>query len=681
MTKSISLNSLVSELSGVGPVIEEGLGKLGIATVKDLLVYFPRKWEDFSKLSKLNTIKPGKVAVNCKVLSIAVRRSHRNKRLTITEAILSDETGSIKAIWFNQPYIVNTIKKDQNYLFLGNFEFKNNYLSLNNPVIETIESNTNKGKIFTTYPENSIITSKTLQKLLTQVIHLSTDLSDYLPTEIEKENKLINYADAIRYLHFPENIDDADKAKRRIGFAELFELILTGKVLKRELKTENAAKIGFELSVVENILSQLNFDLTDAQRKVAWQIFKDLDNLHPMNRMLEGDVGSGKTLVALLAAAMSLKAGYQVALMVPTEILARQHIVTFSKLFKSQKIRCELLVSALKSSEKTKIHQSISTGETGIVIGTHALLSEHIEFNKLGLIIIDEQHRFGVNQRRALKTKAKFMPHVLTMTATPIPRSLALVVYGDLDISVIDQLPPNRKSVTTKIVTNDGRQNIYREVDKLIDKSQQVFVVCPSIEQEDDSGMKSVNSVYNSLKNTVFSSRRIAKLHGKMKPVEKEQTMNDFRDHKYDILISTTVIEVGVDIANATVLIVEDAERFGLAALHQLRGRVGRSSTQSYCYLFSESNNPISFSRLQAMEKTNDGFRLAQIDLELRGPGEIYGTSQHGILDLSFANIFDTRLLAEVRKSVDTFIVGDKMLQYPKLVKRINKLKKLTSLD
>jgi ATP-dependent DNA helicase RecG len=681
MTKYVSLSSSVSELSGVGPVVEKGLGKLGIATVKDLLVYFPRKWEDFSKLSKLNTIRPGKVAVNCKVLSIAVRRSHRNKRLTITEAILSDETGSIKAIWFNQPYIVNTIKKDQNYLFLGNFEFKNNYLSLNNPVIETIESNTKKGKIFTTYPENSIITSKTLQKLITQVIHLSTELSDYLPTEIEKENKLIKYADAIRYLHFPENIDDVDKAKRRIGFAELFELILTGKVLKLELQTENAAKIGFELSVVESILTQLNFDLTDAQRKVAWQIFKDLEQLHPMNRMLEGDVGSGKTLVALLAAAMSLKAGYQVALMVPTEILARQHIVTFNKLFKSQKIRCELLVSALKTSEKTKIHQSISTGETGVVIGTHALLSEHVEFNKLGLIIIDEQHRFGVNQRRALKTKAKFMPHVLTMTATPIPRSLALVVYGDLDISVIDQLPPNRKSVTTKIVTNDGRQNIYREVDKLIDKSQQVFVVCPSIEQEDDSGMKSVNSVYNSLKNTVFSSRRIAKLHGKMKPVEKEQTMNDFRDHKYDILISTTVIEVGVDIANATVLIVEDAERFGLAALHQLRGRVGRSSTQSYCYLFSESNNPISFSRLQAMEKTNDGFRLAQIDLELRGPGEIYGTSQHGILDLSFANIFDTRLLAEVRKSVDTFIVGDKMLQYPKLVKRINELKKLTSLD
>ena len=681
MNKSISLDTPVSQLSGVGPVVERGLNKLGILKVRDLLMHFPRKWEDFSKLSKLNTIKPGKVAIKCKVLSIAVRRSHRNKRLTITEAILSDETGSIKAIWFNQPYIVNTLKKDQSYLFLGNFEFKNNYLSLNNPVIETIESNTVKGKIFTTYPENSIVTSKILQKLLVQVIDLRKDLSDYLPGNIETDHKLINYPAAIKYLHFPNSIEQVEQAKRRIGFAELFELILTGKVLKSEIQTENSANIAFELNVVEGILQQLNFDLTDAQRKVAWQIFKDLDKSHPMNRMLEGDVGSGKTLVALLAAAMSLEAGYQVALMVPTEILARQHIVTFSKLFASQKIQCELLVSALKASEKTKILQSISSGEAKVVIGTHALLGEHVEFSKLGLIIIDEQHRFGVNQRRALKSKAGLMPHVLTMTATPIPRSLALVVYGDLDISVIDQLPPNRKSVTTKIVTNDGRQNVYREVDKLIEKSQQVFIVCPSIEQEDDSGMKSVNSVYNNLKNTVFSSRRIAKLHGKMKSIEKEQIMSDFRGHKYDILISTTVIEVGVDIANATVLIVEDAERFGLAALHQLRGRVGRSSVQSYCYLFSDSNNPISYSRLQAMEKTNDGFRLAQIDLELRGPGEIYGTSQHGILDLTFANIFDTRLLAEVRKSVDTFITGDKMLQYPKLVKRINELKKLTSLD
>ena len=681
MDKSISLDTPVSQLSGVGPVVEKGLNKLGILNVRDLLMHFPRKWEDFSKLSKLNTIKPGKIAVNCKVLSIAVRRSHRNKRLTITEAILSDETGSIKAIWFNQPYIVNTLKKDQSYLFLGNFEFKNNYLSLNNPVIETIESNTVKGKIFTTYPENSIITSKILQKLLVQIIDLSTGLSDYLPSEIETDYKLIKYSAAIKYLHFPETIEQVEQAKRRIGFAELFELILTGKVLKSEIQTENSANIAFELNVVEGILQQLNFDLTDAQRKVAWQIFKDLEESHPMNRMLEGDVGSGKTLVALLAAAMSLEAGYQVALMVPTEILARQHIVTFSKLFASQKIQCELLVSALKASEKTKILQSISSGEAKVVIGTHALLGEHVEFSKLGLIIIDEQHRFGVNQRRALKSKAGLMPHVLTMTATPIPRSLALVVYGDLDISVIDQLPPNRKSVTTKIVTNDGRQNVYREVDKLIDKSQQVFIVCPSIEQEDNSGMKSVNSVYNNLKNTVFSSRRIAKLHGKMKSTEKEQIMNDFREHKYDILISTTVIEVGVDIANATVLIVEDAERFGLAALHQLRGRVGRSSVQSYCYLFSDSNNPTSFSRLQAMEKTSDGFRLAQIDLELRGPGEIYGTSQHGILDLTFANIFDTRLLAEVRKSVDSFITRDKMLQYPKLVKRINELKKLTSLD
>ena len=681
MDKNISLDSPIKDLNGVGPVVEKGINKLGIVTVFDLLMYFPRKWEDFSVLSKLNAIKPGKVAVECEVQSIAVRRSHRNKRLTITEAILSDDTGSIKAVWFNQPYIVSTLKKGSSYLFLGNFEFKNNYLSLNNPTIETNDTGKSEGRIFSIYPENSIVTSKLLRKLLTQVIHLNSHLSDYLPKEIENINNLLDYPSSVRALHFPARMDEVQEAKRRIGFAELFELILTSKVLRREIQTERSAKIPFDLQVVDNILKQIDFELTDAQRKVAWQIFGDLENPHPMNRMLEGDVGSGKTLVAVLAVAMVLNTNYQVALMVPTEILARQHIKTFKRLLASSGKRCELLISSLKSAQKRQIHQDTANGDIDMVIGTHALLSEQLEFDNLGLIVIDEQHRFGVNQRRALKSKAEYMPHVLTMTATPIPRSLSLVVYGDLDVSIIDQLPPGRKPVVTKIVTERDRESVYREIDKQISKLQQVFMVCPSIEQDDTSGMKSVDSVRKSLEDTILSQRRIATLHGKMKSDQKEQIMNDFHSHKYDILISTTVIEVGVDIANATILVVEDAQRFGLAALHQLRGRVGRSKLQSYCYLFSDSDNQFSISRLQAMEKTNDGFRLAQIDLELRGPGEIYGTTQHGILDITFANIFDTRLLAEVRKSVESFIAQDKMLQYPKLVKRINQLKKLKSLD
>ena len=681
MSTNFTLDSPVSRLNGVGPVIAKGLKQAGVETVRDLLNYYPRRWDDFSQLSKLKDIKPGRVAVRCQVERISVRHSARNKRLTITEAILTDGTGTIKAVWFNQPFLVNTLKTDQHYLFAGNFEFRNNYLSLNNPSHELADTENHKGKIYSIYPGNSIITSKIIQKLVAQIIDLCVELGDDLPPNIETNYGLITYSQAIKYLHQPESMSQVEAAKARIGFAELFELILTGLVLKHDIKTETSPVVGFDLRTVEDVLSQLEFDLTNAQRKVAWQIFKDLEHNKPMNRMLEGDVGSGKTLVALLAIAMTIRSGYQSALMVPTEILARQHIVTFQKLFKALGIRAELLISALPKAEKTKLNSEIAHGDVQIVIGTHALLSEGVEFGNLGLIVIDEQHRFGVNQRRALKTKANFLPHVLTMTATPIPRSLALVVYGDLDVSIIDELPPGRKPVETKVVREIDRNQVYRMVDQLLAQGQQAFIVCPSIEQNDSTGMKSVQAEYAKLQKTVFAHRTIAMLHGRMKPDEKADIMAQFRAGKYNIMLATTVIEVGVDIPNATVLIVENAERFGLATLHQLRGRVGRSSLESHCYLMTESQTPESFKRLNALEKTNDGFRLAQIDLELRGPGQIYGQSQHGLLDLRFADIFDTKLLAQVREAANAFIVNKNMLQYTSIVTRINELKKLTSLD
>lgn len=677
----MKLDSPVSALKGVGPVIQKGLARLGIFTVKDLLQYWPRRWDDFSSISKLSSIKPGRVAVLCKVLAVDVRRSARQPRLTITEAVLTDETGTIKAVWFNQPFLLNSLKKGEKYLFAGNFEFKNNYLSLNSPTIEAVTEDNYKGKIYSIYPETSSISSKTLQKLVSQVASLAVELEDSLPVIVEKEHKLGSYSQALKYLHQPTSMAQIDEAKRRMGFAELFELVLTGLVIKKDIKTESSASIGFKKEVVEEVLSQLDFDLTDGQRKATWQILQDLESEQPMSRMLEGDVGSGKTLVALIASAMTLRAGYQTALMVPTEILARQHIVTIKKIFKNMGITAELLISALSPKEKKQVQANVASGKTQMVVGTHALLSIGVEFENLGLVIIDEQHRFGVNQRRNLKSKASFMPHVLTMTATPIPRSLALVVYGDLDVSVIDQLPPGRKPVQTKAVRDIDRSTVQFFVDQLLAQGQQAFIVCPLIEENDTGGMKSVKSEFARLQKTVFSHRRIAMLHGKMKPAEKQQIMSDFRDNKYDILLATTVIEVGVDVPNATVLIVENADRFGLAALHQLRGRVGRSSTQSYCYLFSESENPVSYKRLQAMEKTTDGFRLAQIDLEMRGPGEIYGTGQHGLLDMRFADIFDVKLLEEVKQAALAFITQQNMVQYPRTVERINSLKKLTSLD
>ncbi len=675
------LDTPVSALTGVGPVVKKGLARLKINTVQDLLWHTPRRWEDYSQITKIRNIKPGKVAIVASIEAINVRRSAKMKRLTITEAILSDGTGTIKAVWFNQPYLTTSLKKDQNYLFAGNFEFKNNYLSLNSPSFEPANEANFKGAIYPIYPETAGITSKTLQKLIGQCIDATPLINDDLPKSIQDKANIVGLGEALHLLHQPKSMQDVERGKERLGFEELFWLMLTGMVLKAEIQTEEAYKVPFNLGVVESILNQLNFELTDAQRKSAWVIFKDIEQDKPMNRLLEGDVGSGKTLVALLALAMAVKAGYQVALMVPTEILARQHMATLTKLVKALGIKTSLLISALPAAEKKLVHNAIASGETNIVIGTHALLSEGVEFHNLALVVIDEQHRFGVNQRRTLKTKASAMPHVLTMTATPIPRSLALVVYGDLDVSVIDSLPPGRSPVTTKVAREIDRSTIYFMVDSLLSQGQQAYIVCPAIEENDLTELKSVEAEYKKLQKTVFAHRKIAMLHGKMKPAEKAQIMEDFRAKKYDILLATTVIEVGVDVPNATVLIVENAERFGLAALHQLRGRVGRSSLQSYCYLFSESQSPMAYKRLSAMEKTTDGFRLAQIDLELRGPGEIYGTAQAGILDLRFADLLDTVGLAKAKEIAKDFLESGEMVQYKPAIERVNQLKKLTSLD
>ncbi len=677
----MNLDTPVSVLSGVGPVVKKGLERLKITTVQDLLWHTPRRWEDYSQITKIRNIKPGKVAIVACIEAINVRRSARMKRLTITEAILSDGTGTIKAVWFNQPYLTTTLKKDQNYLFAGSFEFKNNYLSLNSPSFEPANEANFKGAIYPIYPETAGITSKTVQKLIGQCIDVTTQIQDDLPEDIQKKAGVVGLGEALRLLHQPQSMQDVERGKGRLGFEELFWLMLTGMVLKAEIQTEDAYMIPFNLSVVESILDQLNFELTDAQRKSTWTIFKDLERNKPMNRLLEGDVGSGKTLVALLALAMTVKAGYQAAFMVPTEILARQHMVTLTKLLQPLGIKTNLLISALPAGEKKLVHKQIQEGKSDVVIGTHALLSEGVEFNNLALVVIDEQHRFGVNQRRMLKTKAEAMPHVLTMTATPIPRSLALVVYGDLDVSIIDSLPPGRSPVITKVAREIDRSTIYFMVDNLLSQGQQAYIVCPAIEENDLTGLKSVEAEYKKLQKSVFSHRRIAMLHGKMKPTEKAQIMEDFRAKKYDILLATTVIEVGVDVANATVLIVENAERFGLAALHQLRGRVGRSNLQSYCYLFSDSQSPMAYKRLSAMEKTTDGFRLAQIDLELRGPGEIYGTAQAGILDLRFADLFDAAGLATAKDIANNFLQSGEMVQYKPVVQRVNQLKKLTSLD
>ncbi len=677
----MTISSPISRLKGVGPILQKALYGIGINTIGDLLNYYPRRWDTFQSINEIKHIKPGLVSFEAKVENIAMRRSNRHKRLTITEAILSDDTGTVRAVWFNQPYLAQTLTKGKVYRFRGNYEYKSGYISLSAPTFEKPGSGTNREDIISIYPETKQITSTIIRKLIKQCLECTNQIEDILPEEITQKYKLISTSDAIAYLHQPKNTSELELARRRISFEEIFELVLTGLVIKKNIKTSPSVKIDYDPKFAKKFVGLLDFELTSAQKKAAHSILEDIDSENPMNRMLEGDVGSGKTLVALMAATMAHNSGYQSVIMVPTEILARQHYISASKLLEKLGIKVGLLISDLKKSEKDVVLENIKNGEVDCVIGTHALISKAVEYKNLGLVVVDEQHRFGVNQRSTLKGKAEHMPHVLTMTATPIPRSLALVVYGDLDVSIIDELPPGRKPIITKLVKEIDRIHVYAHIDSLVSQGQQVYVVCPLISESDKLGVKSVETEFKVLQRTVFKHRKIGLVHGKLKADEKNKIMNEFKAGEIDMLVATSVIEVGVDVPNATIMIIEGAERFGLAALHQLRGRVGRGDKQSHCYLFSDSDNPATIKRLGALEKTNDGFRLAQIDLELRGPGEIYGTMQHGILDLRVADIYDHKLISEVKEAAESFINKHNLLEYAQLAEKVNGLKSITTLD
>ena len=677
----MTLDSSLTRLKGVGPVLEAALRAAGLNTVKDLLNYYPRKWDSYQAVDKIKNIRPGLVSFEASVEKVAMRRSQRHSRLSITEAILSDDTGTVKAIWFNQPYIGQALKPNSVHRFRGNYEYKNGYISLQSPTFEAGPINAGREDIVPIYPETKRLNSGIIRKLMLQCLESASELKDVLPAPIISQHQLIPISEAIRLLHLAPNEQALKIAKRRISFEEIFELVLTGLIIKNNIKTSPAVKINYSTEVARQFVGLLDFELTNAQKKSAHTILKDISLQKPMNRLLEGDVGSGKTLVALMASVMTIKAGYQAAIMVPTEILARQHFQSAEKLLSRLGVKVGLLISDMNKSQRNEVLSKISSGEVDCVIGTHSLIGKDVEYKNLGLVVVDEQHRFGVNQRTTLKAKAEYMPHVLTMTATPIPRSLALVVYGDLDVSIIDQLPPGRKPITTKLVKEIDRVHVYAHIDSLIGQGQQVYVVCPLVSDSDKLGVKSVEGEFRTLQNTVFRHRRIGLVHGKLKSGEKVAIMDQFKAGKLDMLVATSVIEVGVDVPNATIMLIEGAERFGLAALHQLRGRVGRGQQQSHCYLFTSSESPNAIKRLKALEKTSDGFRLAQIDLESRGPGEIYGTAQHGLLDLRMADIFDLDLVSEVKSSAQAFISKHNLLKYPQLGEKINRLKSITSLD
>lgn len=678
----MTLDSPLIEVKGVGEELAKRLAILQIKSVSDLVEYFPRRYDDYSLVLPINRIKPGVVTIKAVIKQSSGRYVRRG--MHITEAVASDETGSVRLVWFNQPYRANALKADTEYYISGEFQLSHQRLSIMNPSAEMVSNfPINTARVVPIYKETKGLKSAQLRKILREVMPIVNDLKETLPAWIIKDQKLLSRAKAVAEMHFPSSIIMLEDAKKRLGFEEVFGLTLAALLNKSELMQEHAMAIPFEEKLAKDFVAQLPFTLTDAQRKTIWQIYLDLQKSQPMNRLVEGDVGSGKTVVAAMAALMAIKQGFQVAFMAPTELLARQHAETIYELLTpiSMQNTVSLLIGGLKSAQKTSAHAKIKSGEIKFIIGTHAIIQEKVDMHRLGLVIVDEQHRFGVDERKKLQAKAGHAVHVLNMTATPIPRSLALTLYGEMDISVIETKPKGRKKIITKIVSPNSREQLYEKIEIELSAGRQMFVITPLISESEFLPVRSAELVYEDLSTKAFKHRRVGLLHGKMKPEEKDKVMQQFVRHELDILVSTTVVEVGVNVLNASVMLIENAERFGLAQVHQLRGRVGRSDMQGYCYLMlGDSSEP--GRRLRALEGSSDGFKLAELDLEIRGPGAIYGTSQHGQLDLRIAKLTDVKLIANARKTAQEFIdKEEKLVKYKELHKRVQDLRAVTNLN
>jgi ATP-dependent DNA helicase RecG len=602
----------------------------------------------------------------------------------VTEAVASDDSGSVRLVWFNQPYREGAIKRDQHYYVSGQFELKRQRFAIMNPAMELVKDlPLNTARIVPVYRETKGLTSRQIRAAVMQLRPLITALPETMPAWLIADQKLLSRSDAVMAMHFPQSAKQLDEARERLGLEEVFELTLASLLNKQENATEQAPAVPFEASVAQKFVKSLRFALTDAQRKVIWQIYQDLERTQPMNRLVEGDVGSGKTVVAAMAAAMVMHHGHQVALMAPTELLARQHADTLQALLLPLGYgdSVGLLVGGMTPPQKEQAHAAIKDGRIKFIVGTHAIIQEKVDMQALELLIVDEQHRFGVEQRKALMAKAGHAAHVLNLTATPIPRSLALTLYGELDVSILDEKPAGRQPITTEIISPNSVTRLYADIDQQLEQGRQMFVVCPLISESAVLDVNSAEKVYDTLRTKTFKHRRIGLLHGKMKPADKTAIMQSFVNHDLDILVSTTVIEVGVDVPNATIMLLEAAERFGLAQIHQLRGRVGRGEHAGFCYLLmSDSSAPSP--RLRALERSQDGFKLAELDLELRGPGAIYGTMQHGQLDLRIAKLTDVKLIARARQAAQEFVDrGEPLVQYKQLQERVTRLRAVTNLN
>jgi ATP-dependent DNA helicase RecG len=662
----VELTSLIQYLKGIGPERAKAMNSVGIETVEDLLYYIPRRYLDRSTILPIGKLKPGTTATVIGRVEAAGIKKTRYPRKPQFHVILRDETGFIRLIWFNNwKWVQKLFEENDLVIASGQVTIYGGYQIIH-PEFEIISKKSDDdvsdrelihtGRVIPLYPSTAGLKKvwldsrgfrRVLKPLLDEVPSL---VKETLPSKVIVEVNLLPLPEAIRKIHFPDDMNSTELARARLAFDELFYLELMLALRKQKIHREEGIVFQKPGNLVRGLLKMLPFQLTEAQKKVLSEIKIDMMSQESMHRLLQGDVGSGKTIVALFAMLMAVEGGYQSALMAPTEILAEQHHITIHQMLETLGVKVALLTSSVTGQERKSILEKIQTGSAQVVIGTHALIQEKVEFLKLGLVVIDEQHRFGVMQRAKLKKKG-LSPDVLVMTATPIPRSLALTLYGDLDVSVIDALPPGRKPIKTSIWTESSKTRMYEFLEGELKQGHQAYVVYPLVEESEKADLKAATESYEYLKEKIFPHRRLALLHGRIKSKDREKVMQAFRRGEYDILVATTVIEVGVDVPNATVMVIEHAERFGLSQLHQLRGRIGRGADQSYCLLVA--NPPLSEEarkRLQAMTATNDGFKISEIDLQLRGPGEFFGTRQHGLPELQIANIVtDAKLLYQAK--------------------------------
>ena len=647
------LENEVQFIKGVGPTRAQLLQKLGIYTLEDLITYYPRDYEDRSKPKMIASLQDGEETLIEAMVVSKMNEQRIRKNMTIYKLIVRDETGTCILTWFNQKYLKNKFVLGQKYKFYGKVSIKYGRIEMNSPVYDADNTNKNTGKIIPLYPLTFGLYQNTIRQVMENAIEIVEKediLKETLPQYILEQYHLEDIKKATKQIHFPDNFKEFEEARKRLVFEELLTMQLALMSLKNKYTKEEKG-ITFDKNVkMSDVINELPFRLTKAQLRVLEEIDNDMENSKPMNRLLQGDVGSGKTVVAMIASYKTVKCGYQVAIMAPTAILASQHLESFNKILEKFGIKSELLIGSVTKKKKEEILQKLENGEIDILIGTHALLEENVVFKNLGLVVTDEQHRFGVRQRGIIVNKGK-NPDVLVMTATPIPRTLALILYGDLDISIIDELPPNRKKIDTFAVTKSMEQRVNNFIKKQVDEGRQAYIVCPLVEENEEINAKAVLELFENYKQDVFPKYRVEYLHGKMRPKEKDAIMQEFKEGKINILISTTVIEVGVDVPNASIMVIENAERFGLAQLHQLRGRVGRGEYQSYCILKYEGNGENIRKRMKVMCDTNDGFKISEKDLELRGSGDFFGTMQHGLPEFKIANLFeDMPILQQVQQ-------------------------------